>query len=586
MEHLTFKLLCVVAIGSFGPGLVSSLTSSEIGEIDSFINGMIKCRNIPGLSLAIVKKDKILHARAYGYADVEKGERATDSTRFCIGSLTKAFTATLLAMLLGEREGMGWDTRIRDILGGSFHLSDDLRTGEANIRDLLAHKLGVPAYFTPLLTGFPQDVTREDIIGRLRFMEPKYEFRTKFQYNNYMYGLAGYVAEKLDGNGKTWEDLVRERIFKPLGMDTAFFVDQGEELTRFAMPYVTVNGTLRRVSTKTTRVVHPLGPAGSIAATCEDMAKWLRFHLMEGKSIHNQTLADMRLLGETYTGQMPEPAIHRDKTLPNFPVSDVSLSYDMAWLSAIYRGYKKVWHSGGISTYASHIWMYPEFNIGVYANYNGPTSQSAKGLEAIMYFVSDVLLGLPRWLNQTAGCKYPDIDGDPYDGDQPKKNGNQEKTENLVYKNDSSRPLGEFVGVYGHLAFGNITISKNDTSGILQMKLGMLGEADLVPIAPDEFNLTWTGDLWYLQSSDMKSPSQKIIFNSSNIQGTIDTLYTKMDPKFSVPFKRGLKLSDAPIPNYKGYCIPSSSSPTFKSSYFLNLLIVLVVCLITCPSVV
>jgi CubicO group peptidase (beta-lactamase class C family) len=84
-------------------------------------------------------------------------------------------------------------------------------------------------------------------------MEPKYEFRTKFQYNNYMYGLAGYVAEKLDGKGKTWEDLVRERIFKPLGMDNAFFVDQGEELTHFAMPYVTVNGTLTRVSTKTTK---------------------------------------------------------------------------------------------------------------------------------------------------------------------------------------------------------------------------------------------------------------------------------------------------------------------------------------------
>jgi hypothetical protein len=60
---------------------------------------------------------------------------------------------------------MGWDTRIRDILGSSFHLSDDLRTGEANIRDLLAHKLGVPAYFTPLLTGYPPETTREEIIG-------------------------------------------------------------------------------------------------------------------------------------------------------------------------------------------------------------------------------------------------------------------------------------------------------------------------------------------------------------------------------------------------------------------------------------
>lgn len=72
-------------------------------------------------------------------------------------------------------------------------------------------------------------------------------FRTEFLYNNYMYMLAGYIAEKL--TGKTWEDLVQEYIFTPLGMNSSGFVDRVTDFKDFALPYVTVKDTFQEVPT-------------------------------------------------------------------------------------------------------------------------------------------------------------------------------------------------------------------------------------------------------------------------------------------------------------------------------------------------
>ena len=105
MTSLGVSLVFLLCFAAGSIVQVSTLTHHQIRDIDHYIEKLIKCRKIPGLSLAIVKNDKILHARAFGYADVEKRVRASQETRFCIGSLTKAFTATLLAMLLDEHEG-------------------------------------------------------------------------------------------------------------------------------------------------------------------------------------------------------------------------------------------------------------------------------------------------------------------------------------------------------------------------------------------------------------------------------------------------------------------------------------------------
>ena len=85
----------------------------------------------------------------------------------------------------------------------------------------------------------------------LKYHEPKYSFRTNFEYNNYMYVLAGHIAEKL--TGESWEDLIESRIFRPLGMATSTFVSRIKNWNSLASSYTSVDDELRVVDKTLTR---------------------------------------------------------------------------------------------------------------------------------------------------------------------------------------------------------------------------------------------------------------------------------------------------------------------------------------------
>ena len=88
------------------------------------------------------------------------------------------------------------------------------------------------------------------------------------------------------------------------------------------------------------RAVSPSGPAGSIFSTASDMAKWMLFHLRKGRKGHGHghVIVDPDYLEETYMSQVPHPFADKDLTKPTYPISDVSVSYNMGWMSSVYRG--------------------------------------------------------------------------------------------------------------------------------------------------------------------------------------------------------------------------------------------------------
>ena len=206
--------------------------------------------------------------------NVEENLPVTPNTIFAIGSSSKAFTATSAAIAVEDGK-LEWDKPVREYLP-TFKMKDDFASERMTLRDLLCHRSGLPRHD---LSWYNTPATREQIIDRVRYLEPTSDFRTNFQYQNLMYMTAGYLAGLVDGT--TWEELVRERIFKPLGMThSQFSVEDSQKSDNYALPYNEKDDKVKKIEF---RNIDTVGPAGSINSNVVDMIEWVRLQLKKGK---------------------------------------------------------------------------------------------------------------------------------------------------------------------------------------------------------------------------------------------------------------------------------------------------------------
>ncbi|KAK6173053.1 hypothetical protein SNE40_016587 [Patella caerulea] len=501
----------------------------NLQKFERTVKNILKCRNVPAASIALVRDNIVLLSKNYGYADPERQIPSNRNTKFCIGSLTKAFTAVILSKILSEHPNVTWETSVKSILGDEFQLSDDVRTDLVNIQDLLSHRVGTPAYFNALLVGFPEDVTREKLIRRLRFMPAVAPFRSKFMYSNYMYTLAGYVAETL--SGKSWETLVKEYMLTPLKMTTSGFINERTDFKDIALPCAVKHGKLINLDPILLQSVHPCGPAGSLFSTSDDMARWLLMLLSSGRDMSNKEVFKSDVLEQTFKPVMPLPFPDQDLHRTRYPIADVQMSYDLGWVTSYYRGYKKIWHSGGITTHSSRLWFYPENNVGVYAAVNGPqTREKIYALRALMSYASDMLLGEEPWLNDTTVCTFPA----PWDVRVDVK---EPKISRDIASEIRLRPSRDLVGRYFHLGFGEIRVYFGK-SGALVLHFGRFGTMVLHQENGLKFSGKYFGPLWFVTDSDDSFEPEKVRFVRSG--GKTTGLYFHVDPAYNASFfKKG-----------------------------------------------
>ncbi|CAH1778293.1 unnamed protein product [Owenia fusiformis] len=281
----------------------------------------MECRGIPGLAISIVYNNQIAYTKGYGYSDLETSVEVTSQTKFAIGSVTKSFTATLLADMIdkaNDYEKLNWHTPLKEILGQNFKLNTSYLTELTTLVDILSHKTGVPGYERALSAGVFVNLTRKEYTKRLRFLEPEFAVRSGSIYNNHMYMLAGHVAEILaDDTGKiSWENLLKMHLLQPIGMNSIRFVTLDETWEDVAKAYVLVDGNLTYVGMDMIKAAVPIGPAGSIFSTADDMAMWLLFHINHGKTKDGEELIDHEILDEMYLGQVSQPSLNNDLTKP------------------------------------------------------------------------------------------------------------------------------------------------------------------------------------------------------------------------------------------------------------------------------
>lgn len=326
---------------------------------------------VPGLVIAVVQDGTVVYKDAFGYADKKNKIPMTTEHVLPIGSSTKAFTATAVAMLAAEGK-LDLDSPLINYLPG-FCLWDESATTRATARDILCHRTGLPRHD---FMWIEWDVlTRQEILKRVKHLENNIAFRGGWQYQNMMYAVAGCLVEQV--SGLSWEDFVQQRIFDVLKMQSANFnVEDSRKTELFPCLYMKGEGGDNHPCTPI--VMDGISPAGGINANVGDAAKWVQFNLV-GSSKSGQ-----ELLSKPYFDQLHQSNIPY-KLLPFDYKGVVRQGYGLGWFIDSFRGEKMVDHGGNTNGATSLISFLPEKGIGCAILTNANSSHLPKALAYTIY---------------------------------------------------------------------------------------------------------------------------------------------------------------------------------------------------------
>ena len=358
MNKIFLKLICISILtsGLYVNKLFSQVTSQEI---DAIVQNAIDNFTIAGVAVAVVKDGEIVHQKGYGLKSIESKAKVNEHTNFGIASNSKAFTTAALAMLVEEGK-LSWTDKVVDHIP-EFKMYNDYVTQNFNIQDLLTHRSGLGLGIGDLMF-FPDgsDFTINDIITSFQHFKPQSAFRTKFDYDNLLYMVAGEVVNRV--GGKSWEQFIKERIFEPLEMDNSFTsITYIDDKSNVASPHLNNDKTLSIVEPEQWDPKKINGAAGSIYSNVNDIANWMLLHLNKGKYGNN---LEKKLFSETSQNEMWK--IHTTLEPDRNPRYNSHFSgYGLGWRLNDMKGNMVVSHTGGLIGMFSKTILIPDLNLGI-----------------------------------------------------------------------------------------------------------------------------------------------------------------------------------------------------------------------------
>ena len=411
-----------------------------------------KSVGIPGMAIAIVENGEVTLAQGYGVRKLGSPAAVDADTIFPTGSTGKAFTVADLAILVDQGK-IGWDDKVIDRLPG-FQMYDPWVTREMTIRDMLVHRSGLGLGAGDLLFVPRSNIGRAEAVKRLRYIKPATSFRYGYAYDNVLYMVVGQLIEAV--SGQTWEDFTATQLLKPAGM----LHSTSDDAVRFAnenraQPHARMNGGVRGVGDQEVLderddLARSGAPAGGLAISANDMARWLLIQLDAGK-LPGQ---DGRLFSEAAHEEMWKPM----QLQPISPVPDVLKlaqpmfsTYALGWDVQDYRGAKIIWHGGAVLGFKTAVVLIPDKKVGFSIEINSEDSELVVGL---MYELLDHFLGLPNnaWPEKVIAYKQEML-----------ANGLKQlhnKTESPA-KVGPSLPLVRYAGTYADPWYGNIQVDSS-----------------------------------------------------------------------------------------------------------------------------
>lgn len=425
--------------------LRSQTITSE--EIDQLVIKTMKTFDVPGIAVAIVKDGKIIHDKGYGVRSLNTEQPVDKNTLFAIASNSKAFTSAALGILVSEGK-LKWDDKVTDFIP-EFRLYNSYVTEEFTIRDLLTHRSGLGLGAGDLMI-WPDSAnfSTKEMIYNLRYLKQVSSFRTKFDYDNLLYIVAGEVVSRVSGTN--WENFVETRIMQPLNMDkSATSFNRLKDKSNVIDAHAPVNGKVQVIPHDFSEMANA---AGGIYSNITDMSKWIIMQMNHGK--YGDRL-DKSLFSETVHDEMWTPQTMIPVKNSN-PYNTHFSGYGLGWFLSDVKGYKQVSHTGGLAGMVTQVTLIPELKLGIIVLTN---QQSGAAYAAISNTIKDSYLGITRidWVKKNYDRV---LEGETEAKKITDKIWSDIETQQ---KTSSSKiDLTIYEGVYKDNWFGDIEVSLND----------------------------------------------------------------------------------------------------------------------------
>lgn len=433
------------------------LTISGAGAVDSerlsaFVEEGMDLWHVPGMSVAVVTKDEVLYQRGFGSTGIDEGRPVDEHTLFAIASTTKAMVAAGLLMLADEGKLSLDDPIIEHI--PELHFNDPSLTQQLSVRDLLAHRTGLPSTdYWFYLAGLPLD---EQLL-RLRTVQAEAPVRTRLIYQNTMFEIAGLLLERL--SGQPWHHFLTERLWHPIGMLETYGT-RGEIRSdqSHVRPHLYLDDQLA-VSEWDVSADHA-DAAGSVWSSLHDMSLWAQFLLRGGVTGEGD-----RLISEESIEQMFEP--HQLSAASDFyPTVELTKpnwrSYGLAWFQQDFQGRKIDFHTGSLAGLIAIIGLDRAGDKAVVVLGN---RDHAEMRHAVLWEVMDKSdLALRRDWNQEVFDLYARL---REEGDQKW----QEALEKRLENTEPSLPPEVYVGSYRSATVGDLQIGWTEGEWTLETGL-------------------------------------------------------------------------------------------------------------------
>ena len=343
---------------SFAGRTAHRLDADRLDALRGFIRESQEALGVPGVSIGLIQDGEVVMAEGFGVRELGNPEPVDAETLYLVASNTKALTTLLLGRLVDEGK-VGWDTPVQEVMPG-FALGDADTTARVQVQHLVCACTGLPRQDYEWIMEYEQ-ATAASTLATLATMQPTTAFGELYQYSNPLASAGGYVAAHVlhpDGElGAAYDRAMQAEVFGPLGMARTTFDFARAQAGNHARPHgQDVSGQVRVMAMDLNHSVIPMRPAGGAWSSVDDMLRYVRMELDDGRLPDGSRLVSADVIAER---RKPKVAFGNDS------------SYGMG-LSITRRGdVEVVSHGGSLWGYKSDMFWLPAHGVGAVILTNG-----------------------------------------------------------------------------------------------------------------------------------------------------------------------------------------------------------------------